>query len=192
MISVQEVVSDPDMVAPEPYTIMRSVGQFIAGGFQSAVTPIPMLGPVQQASLKELDMLPEADRISSVRSFWSTVPILVTRGYQPIPSTHQEVVGGSGQVFTISTTPPGGFINLYIAGKLMVAGVDYELRGTTIILVAPVTDAVLVVQWPITANIQPAASDILLFQGQQYRVMAVYYDPGGGYWKALGTRLAAA
>lgn len=192
MISVQEVVSDPDMVAPEPYTILRSVGQFVAGGFQSATTPIQMLGPVQQASLKELDMLPEADRVSSVRSFWSTIPILVTRGYQPIPSTHQEVVGGSGQVFTISTLPPDDAIALYIAGKLLAAGIDYVLRGTTITLTAPVTDASLVVQWPITANIQPAASDILYFQGQQYRVLQVYYDPGGGYWKALGTRLAAA
>jgi hypothetical protein len=79
MISVQEVVSDPDLVAPQQYIILRSAGTFIAGGFQSIVSTLQMFGPVQNSSPKEIAMVPEADRVSSMMSFWSTVPIYVTR-----------------------------------------------------------------------------------------------------------------
>jgi len=78
MISVREVVSDPDMIAPQPWFILRSDGTFVAGGYKTVVSSILMFGPVQQASLKEITMLPEADRIGNIRSFWSTVPIYTT------------------------------------------------------------------------------------------------------------------
>jgi hypothetical protein len=95
MISVQEVVADPDMIAPEPFTILRSTGSWVLGGFQSVVTRISQMGPVQQASNKELRMLPEADRVGSVRSFWCTVPLLLVRGYAPLPGVHVETPQGS-------------------------------------------------------------------------------------------------
>ena len=51
MINVQEVVTDPDMIAPHPYTILRSQGQFVPGGFEPNNTiQISTFGPVQQAS----------------------------------------------------------------------------------------------------------------------------------------------
>ena len=75
---MQEVISDPDLVAPQQYVILRSTGAWVAGGFQSTVSTIQQFGPVQQASNKEVAMLPEADRVSEVRSFWSTVPIYTT------------------------------------------------------------------------------------------------------------------
>ena len=79
MLDMSEVISDPDLCAPQQYVILRSAGSWIAGGFQSIVSTVQMFGPVQQASNKEVGMLPEADRVGEVRSFWSTVPIYVTR-----------------------------------------------------------------------------------------------------------------
>ena len=94
MISVQEVISDPDLCAPQQYVILRSTGAWIAGGFQSTVSTIQMFGPVQQASNKEVSMLPEADRVSEVRSFWSTVPLYVTRTNAASDKLQYPAMGG--------------------------------------------------------------------------------------------------
>lgn len=192
MISVFEVVVDPDMTAPNNFVILRSTGQFVQGGFQSVTTAIPVVGPVQQASNKEIQMLPEADRVGSVRAFWSVQTIYVTRGYAPVPSTHGEVPQGAGTAYTLSTAPPSGAANVYAGGLLLQPnGVDYTLTGTTLAFNAAPAQP-LYATWPVTANVATDASDILQYEDQQYRVLNVYRDPGSGYWKALATRMAAA
>jgi hypothetical protein len=190
MISVQEVVVDPDMIAPQPFTILRSTGQFVLGGFESITTSIPMFGPVQQANNKEVQMLPEADRIGSIRSFWSTQPIYTTRGYAPVPGVHGEAPVGSGTVYTLSAAPPAESVCVYVGGLLLTAGSDYVITGNDVVFnVAPLT--VPYVTWQITVNTATDASDKIQYEDEIFRVLSVYFDPGGGYFKALGTRLAA-
>lgn len=194
MISVQEVITDPDMAAPEPYQILRSTGTYIAGGFQSVTTTISCFGPVQQASNKEIQMLPEADRIGSIRAFWNTQPIYTTRGTAAVPSVQGEVPSGEspGTTYTLSLTPPGGVVDLYMNGLLLTPGVDYTLVGNTITFTTPTPSGTkLWVQWNTTANVQAAASDILVYDDTQYRVLQVYHDAGSGYYKAFGTGMAA-
>jgi hypothetical protein len=80
MIDLSEVVNDPDMSEP-PFQIIRSIGQFAAGGWQVVSTQtISAYGIVSVATPKEINMLPEGDRASEVRSFWSTAPMYVTNG----------------------------------------------------------------------------------------------------------------
>lgn len=191
MISVEEVVVDPDMTAPQPYTILRSTGKFVLGGFESTTTPISMFGPVQQASNKEILMLPEADRVSSARSFWSTQPIYVTRGYAPVPGVHGESPIGSGLTRLLSSAPPGGVASVYAGGVLLQPnGFDYTLTGVILTFLTIPTQAVYVT-WQVTVDVATDASDIIQYEDTQYRVMNVYRDPGGGYWKAVGTRITA-
>ena len=187
-----EVVVDPDMIAPQPFTILRSTGSFVLGGFQSIVTPIPMFGPVQQASNKEIQMLAEADRIGSVRSFWSTQPIYTTRGYAPVPGVHGEAPQGSGTTYELSAAPPNNSIDVYVNGLLLQPnGFDYTLAGATITFrFAPNSPPYVV--WQEAVNVATNASDQIQYENEIYRVMQVYHDFGGGYFKALGTRLAAA
>ena len=195
MINVSEVILDTDMLPPEPYVILRSTGQFIAGSFQSVVTKIQQFGPVQQASLKEISMLPEADRVGSIRAFWSPIPIYLTRGTAPVPSVYGETPTGTvpSTTFTLSQQPPTANVTVYVSGLLMTPDVDYTLSGVTITLVTPAAVAPWV-QWPITARVQQAASDIIEYPpgGEQYRVLSRYWDPGNNVWKALGTRMNAA
>ena len=183
------------MLPPEPYVILRSVGSFISGSFQSTTTPIQQFGPVQQASNRGIAMLPEADRVGSIRAFWSPIPIYLTRGTSPVPSVYGETPTGSvpGTVFTLSQLPPTVNIAVYVSGLFMTPGVDYTLVGTTLTLVE-LADVAPWVQWPITARVQQAASDIIEYPpgGEQFRVLQRYFDPGAGYWKALGTRMNAA
>ena len=195
MISVQEVITDPDMAAPEPYQILRSAGTYVAGGFQSIITTIPCFGPVQQASNKEIQMLPEADRIGSIMAFWNTQPIYTTRGTAAVPSVQGEVPSGAvpGTTYTLSLVPPGEVIDLYMNGLLLTPGVDYTLSENTIAFASPTPSVTkLWAQWNVTANVQAAASDILVYDDIQYRVLQVYHDAGCGYYKALGTRMSAA
>lgn len=190
MISVFEVVVDPDMIAPEPFTVLRSVGQFVLGGFTSTVTAIPMFGPVQQASDKEIQMLQEADRVTAVRSFWSTQPIYVTRGYGAVPGTYGESPTGAGTTYTLSTVPPAGII-VYASGKLLRPIADYTLLGTLLSFTTAPAGPIYVT-WPVTVAVESAASDIIQYETEQYRILRVYSDPGGGYYKAYGTRMSAA
>jgi hypothetical protein len=195
MINVQEVVVDPDMLVPESFTIERSTGQYVLGGFQSSTTQIRMFGPVQQASNKEIQMLPEADRVGSLRSFWSTVPIYVTRGYVYVPSTYGEVPQGTipGTEYTLAEAPPGDAGSLYIDGDLQIPDAQYTLVDSVITLTTPTTvGASLWFTYPTTVDVGASASDILNYDGEQYRVLQVYRVSGSGYWKAIGSRMAAA
>ena len=183
------------MLPPEPYVILRSTGQFIAGQFQSVVTKIQQFGPVQQASNKEIAMLPEADRVGSIRAFWSPIPIYLTRGTVPVPSVYGETPTGTvpGTTFTLSQQPPTVNVTVYVNGLLMTPNVDYVLSGAVITLTIAAAVAPWV-QWPVTARVQQAASDIIEYPpgGEQFRILQRYWDPGCGYFKALGTRMAAA
>jgi hypothetical protein len=195
MINVGEVILDTDMLPPEPYTILRSTGQFIAGQFQSVTTPITQFGPVQQPSNREISMLPEADRVGSIRAFWSPRPIYVTRGTAPVPSVYGETPAGGlpGVLFTLSQIPPTSNVSVYVGGLLLKPGADYILSGVSLTLTTPAATAPWV-QWPVTARVQQTASDIIEYPPgrEQYRVMQVYRDPGSGYYKALANRMNAA
>lgn len=192
MIDVSEVVTDPDFTAPQPFTIKRSTGQFVLGGFESVTTDIPQLGPVQQASDKEIQMLPEADRVGSIRSFWCTIPIYTTRGTAPVPSVHGETPVGSGTNYTLSEAPPNNAILLYSNGKLLRPnGADYTLSGTTLTFNSP-PQLPIYATWEITAEVGTNAADIIVYGNEEYRLLRTYCDPGSGYWKAYGTRMNAA
>ncbi len=192
MISVAEVVTDPDMIAPQPFTILRSTGMFVIGGFQSFTTSISAFGPVQQASDKEVAMLDQADRIGGVRSFWWTQEIFTTRGKATVPGVHGEAPTQVDVThYTLSAFPPDGVINVYASGLQLRAGADYVLTGVTLVLTsAPISHPY--VTWQVGVQVGQAASDILQYDDEQYRVLNVYLDPGGGYWKALATRMDAA
>lgn len=191
MISVYEVVVDPDMIAPKPFTILRSTGRFVLGGFASAVAPIPQFGPVQQATNKEIEMLEEADRVGGVRSFWCTQPIYTTRGYAPVPGIVSEAPVGSGVTYVLTQTPPAELLCVYVAGLLLRQNSDYSITGAVITFTTAPTAPPYAV-WQATVSVATNASDQLQYESEVYRVLQVYYDPGGGYWKALATRMAAA
>jgi hypothetical protein len=191
VITVTEVVEDPTFIPPQPFTILRSVGQFVVGGFNPNNTiSIPVFGPVQQASLKQLEMLLEADRVGYVRMFWCRQPLYLTRGYAPVPGVQVGSLTGSGLVYTLSSTPPDGTAMVYVNGLFMTPGIDYTLDGNTLtFVVAPSTTPV--VTWQITVNMATNNSDIIQFENYQYRLMDSYYDPGAGYHRALGVRMQA-
>jgi hypothetical protein len=213
MIDVSEVVGDIDMQAPLPYIIQRSTGQWLYGGFVSTTTDIGNAGPVQPATDEDLQMLPEADRVSGVLAFWSLVPIYQTRDLAEAGAIQSVVIqGDGGTVYYLPTAPPQGSAAPLLPGVgtgflfdcqgvlfrnslFMIPGVDYTISGNVITMALPLTpDDILTYQYPYFSNTGastgPAASDILIYASLQYRIMSTRYYPGGGYWKALGTRMS--
>lgn len=74
---LQDVVNDPDLA--EPFIIERSSGgQFVSGGWSEDTTEISVFGVVTVATEKQLESLPEADRVHGIRAFFLQCPIYVT------------------------------------------------------------------------------------------------------------------
>ena len=195
MISTADVVSDGDLAAPKPFQVLRSTGAWASGGFVSTITEtLELTGPVQQATDREVSMLPEGDRVSQVMSFWATVPLYTTRGKLPSPTLHTETPKGTvpGALFTLSQTPSGQ-LALYLNGAFLTPdGVDYIALGANIVMntIVGLPDKLLA-QWPTVEDKAPAAADILVYEGEKYRLLNVKHYTGSGYWKALATRMTA-
>lgn len=71
-----DVVNNADLA--EPWTIQRNPGFFGQGGW-SATPPqvISAYGTVSLANPKQIDMLPQADRVTEARVFHSSTPMFV-------------------------------------------------------------------------------------------------------------------
>lgn len=78
MISLSEVVNDPDFA--QPFSIQRSSGGAFAsnGVWEDSKTTVLMYGIVQPATAKELLQVPEGDRAKEVKSFHSSAPMYET------------------------------------------------------------------------------------------------------------------
>lgn len=68
-IDLSDVVSDPDMA--ETFTILRSKGGFVSGGWEDSRSSIAGYGVVSVAEQKDLNMLPEGTQVSEARVFHS-------------------------------------------------------------------------------------------------------------------------
>lgn len=193
MIDMSDVVADADMMAPKPFAIMRSVGQWTQNGFVSTTSQILQVGPVQRATDKEAQALPEADRVGGVMAFWCLVPIYTTRGDQAETSAQGVTPQGvyPGTEYTVDPTLVGGTQpSLYKNGLFQTPGIDYTYTNGVITMLYT-TDAIdrLYLMWTDT-QAGDAASDIIQYAKEQYRILHVRHYPGSGFWKALGTRLS--
>lgn len=77
MLDMSAVLNNPDLC--QPFTAQRSSGSFVAGRFVGTATTVSFFGPVQVADAKTLEQVPEGDRVTGARVFWSNTPIYETR-----------------------------------------------------------------------------------------------------------------
>jgi hypothetical protein len=78
VINVSEILNDPDLSSP--FTALRSPGSLQAGRFVvSDATTVELYGSVQVADANTLQQVPEGDRVTGARVFWSTSPMYETR-----------------------------------------------------------------------------------------------------------------
>lgn len=80
MINVSDILLDPDFL--QSFTINRSTGSWVLGGFQSTVSQVQASGVVDVASSRDLAQVPEGDRVTGSMAFYSTQPLYLTRNGQ--------------------------------------------------------------------------------------------------------------
>lgn len=76
MISVAELMGDPDFT--QPYTILRSTGNWLTGVWTPIITSVQNYGVIEVSSPKDVEMTPEGDVIRGFMVFWSPVAIYTT------------------------------------------------------------------------------------------------------------------
>jgi hypothetical protein len=76
MINVRELITDPDF--SQKFTVYRSSGEFVNGRWVETHTEVSMVGVIIPASAKELNMLPEADRVVGTISIYTKTPLYIT------------------------------------------------------------------------------------------------------------------
>jgi hypothetical protein len=96
-VDLTEALSDPQL--GEGFAVTRTVGQFGAGGWQvTSVSTIQMSGVISIASSRDVDTLPEADRVHEMIVINSLVEIFVTSADK---SNTSDVVNYQGKKFRV-------------------------------------------------------------------------------------------
>jgi hypothetical protein len=134
MISVAEVVLDPDLA--ENFTVNRLTGSFQLGGWVQTSTTIQFYGIVTVASNKDLQMIPEGDRVTGSMLFHSTERMYLTEldtgTYSPsmctpatgIPEQHiSDQISWRGQLFRIISVAPWADFGYWRAIGVRMSGV---------------------------------------------------------------------
>jgi hypothetical protein len=78
MIDVSDILSDPDLA--QPFTIKRSRGEFAAGGYTQTTTTVQSFGVIIVAQGRELEQVPEGDRVKGAIVVYSAKPLYLTHG----------------------------------------------------------------------------------------------------------------
>ena len=73
---LQDSVTNPDLA--QAFTICRSTGSYVAGGWSETSVQIPAYGVVTVATDRQIESLAEADRLHGARMFLTTQPIYTT------------------------------------------------------------------------------------------------------------------
>jgi hypothetical protein len=126
MIDVSEVVSDPDFATN--YTVLRRTGKWVNGRFVPNDEPVELryFGPVQPATVKEIEQLPEGDQLKGVVKFICKMPkqIFLTRdlselGDDDLGAVSDEIVY-RGYIYKVVQVMPwdaNGFMRSFAALK---------------------------------------------------------------------------
>lgn len=108
MINVSEVVADPDLATT--FEVYRNRGSFKAGGWSvDDEQIIKMVGVVSMSSPKELQQVPEGDRVMGGMTFHSTREIYATCNVEePGESGVSDRILYLGEFFRVQQVNPYG------------------------------------------------------------------------------------
>lgn len=91
MIDVSELIVDPDFA--QPYIVHRKSGTWLQGVFTESEVPLQFYGVIIAANIKDVNMMPEGDRIEGLMMFYTTDdnPIFVTRNLDNNKGTSDQI-----------------------------------------------------------------------------------------------------
>jgi hypothetical protein len=116
VIDVSEVLNDADVSSA--FIINRTTGQFGPGGWQAKGPPqmIQAFGAARNTSGKELEMVPEGDRVSEMITFRSATQMYVTNASGSATSDVLTWLGDNYRVYVVKNYSEQGYF-LAIAAR---------------------------------------------------------------------------
>ena len=100
MTDLWQAVANSD--AAEPFTINRSVGRFVAGGWAEEKTTLKVWGIVSNLSPEDLGQIPEGDVVNGMRGFNSRQKLYRTHGDDGEGSGVSDVITYKGDDYRIA------------------------------------------------------------------------------------------
>jgi hypothetical protein len=121
MINIQEMMQDPDLA--QDYTVYRKSGRWNGPRWVETETPLSFFGPVIPADAKEIQQVPEGDRVRGVFAFYSDQEIFITHIEEGFKGTSDQISWGtSGGRYRIYQSNPFGDFGYWKAIGARMAG----------------------------------------------------------------------
>jgi hypothetical protein len=86
MINVGRVVLSRNFAQLGGFTVYRQSGNWVAGRWEPSESTLQLQGTVTAMNPKDLEQVPEGDRVTGMMCFYSTQPIYTTRAAGDIES----------------------------------------------------------------------------------------------------------
>jgi len=122
MLDMSEILYDPDV--SQDFIVNRQTGTWQNGRFVEVGSPIlTMTGAVLPATPKQIEQLPEGDRVTGVMAFYSDKKIYVTHkddGSGNAGTSDQ--IEWDGQRYRVSKVDPFGDYGFYVAYGVQMGG----------------------------------------------------------------------
>ena|SRR6185312_15402673 len=107
MIQIGSVVDDPAFAQPRPFIVHRSTGYFGLGGWQNTVSDIEMTGTIQPASAKDLQQVPQGDRVTGIIAIWSQQQIYTTHDTNSVETPGvSDIIEWQGDKYRVQSSVP--------------------------------------------------------------------------------------
>lgn len=117
MITVDEIVNDPDLGA-QPFTVQRYTnGTFTVDGFQETPATIPLFGAIQPATPESLRQVPEADRVEGMLEVFCQKEL-----YRTNQTGTSDVIVWRGTEYRIASVMPWVDANYWVAIAARIGG----------------------------------------------------------------------
>ena len=122
MISLSDIVQDSDLA--QPFVILRSSGgAFVAGGWQEGEPQsIDAYGVVTPASEQQLQQVPEGDRVTEAKSFYSVTPMYRTHEWPSDNPGTSDILVWHGQKYRVAAVGQWGDYGFWYAVATRMAG----------------------------------------------------------------------
>lgn len=105
LLNLSRVVNSPYFA--QAFTVMRSTGSFVQGGYASSACPIAFYGIIQPATDEDLRQVEEGDRTTGMMSFIAEGQMYKTRAASDrTPSGLSDRILWNGFEYKIVTTAP--------------------------------------------------------------------------------------
>lgn len=89
MINISRIVNDPRF--SQSFKVLRKSGEWLKGRFIQNETEINISGVITPAKPKEIEMIPEGDRVGGEISIHTTSKLYVTRSLEDSEGTSDEL-----------------------------------------------------------------------------------------------------